>query len=120
MFGSTGQSPTTYVSGDAFGVADISTIDPSSITGLGRIPAGVSPKHLLAKGSSATQRKSEPLSYAVWTFKDGNGMSDAVKASMQSGTTARFLGVDFPPNGYSNPSGSIARGISEARSGGLG
>ena len=83
-----GKSPSTAINSDAFGIADISTISHDAMTGLGRIPAGVSVGQLLAKGSSATQGTSVPLSYAVWTFDD-SVMSNLVKASMQSGTTAR-------------------------------
>jgi len=90
-----GSSPSSYPSGDAFGTADISTLAYDATTGFGRIPAGLTPSKLLAKGgntSGATnyQAKTAPLAYATWSFSSGNSTSNAVLASMQSGTTARF------------------------------
>jgi len=89
-----GSSPSSYPSGDAFGTADISTLAYDATTGFGRIPAGLSPSKLLAKGGGGAagtyQAKTAPLAYATWSFNSGNSTSNAVLASMQSGTTARF------------------------------
>jgi hypothetical protein len=90
-----GSSPSSYPSGDAFGTADISTLAYDATTGFGRIPAGLTPTKLLAKGGNTSggttyQAKTAPLAYAIWTFNSGNSTSNAVLASMQSGTTARF------------------------------
>jgi len=89
-----GSSPSSYPSGDAFGTADISTIAYDATTGFGRIPAGLTPSKLLAKGGGGAagtyQAKTAPLAYATWSFSSGNSTSNAVLASMQSGTTARF------------------------------
>ena len=107
----------SWQSGTKFGTADISTIPYDQYYGYGRIPSGVTPTKLLVKGTSYSQTSTNPPSYAIWTFNSSNSTSNAMLASMQSGTTASMSNRgDFAPttiNLDSDPYGIQGSGLTD-------
>ena len=92
----------SWQTGTKFGIGDISTIPYNQYYGYGRIPSGVTPTKLLVKGTSYSQTSTSPPRYAIWTFNSSNSTSNAMKASMQSGTTYTMSPRDdFPPSSTS-------------------
>jgi len=107
----------SWQNGTKFGTADISTITHTQNWGYGRIPSGVTPTKLMVKGTSAQQTSTNPIRYCIWTFNSGNSTSNAMLASMQSGTTATYQNRgDFAPTSTSldtDPYGVTGGGMTD-------
>ena len=99
-----GSTSGSWQTGTKFGTADISTITYNQYYGYGRIPSGVTPTKLMVKGTSGHQTSTNPPSYMIWTFDSSNSTSNAMLASMQSGTGASMTQRDnfMPTTGSLN------------------
>ena len=110
----TGAVNGAWQTGTKFGTADISTIAYDQYYGYGRIPSGVSPTKLMVKGTARDQTSTNPPRHLIFTFNSGNGTSNAMLDSMQSGTTKSMSdrGSFYPT------SGSLDANYSQFSSGG--